>query len=179
MFDIYTRLFMGGLLWEFRHKKKMRVENMDKKITMTRSRMINLIALIVFAVLLQGCASTLKLDPKALNGQKEIYQEGVEAIISVKKTLVAIRPSSDTYSSENRPTIVVSVFNGTAEPFNLSTEDIHVSVDGQPLKVFTYNELVAEIKHKQKWDAIAVALGGAAQSHERCKRRLHLSFRHL
>lgn len=126
--------------------------------------MKNLLTIAILGILLQGCASTLKLDPRALDGQQEVYQEGVEAIISSKKALVAIRPSANTYSSEIRPTIVVTVLNGTEETFNFSTEDVHVFVDGVPHKVFTYDELVAEVKRQQAWAAFAAALNGAAQS---------------
>lgn len=126
--------------------------------------MNKILMLAIFALFLQGCASTLKLDPQALDGQQEVYQEGVEAIISPKKALVAIRPSANTYSSEGRPTIVVTVLNGTDESFNFSTEDMQVFVDEAPHKVFTYDELVAEVKRKQAWAAFAAALNGAAQS---------------
>jgi hypothetical protein len=93
--------------------------------------------------------STLKLVPRALNGQQKIYQEGVEAVISRKKARVSVRPSADTYSSERRPTIVVSVY-GTEKPFDFSTEDIKVFVDGNPHRVFTYDELAAEINERHK-----------------------------
>lgn len=122
------------------------------------------ITILVSCALIQGCASTLKIDPQALEGQQEIYQEGVEAVISPKNALVAIRPSTNTYSSEGRPTFVVSVLNGTETSFNFSTEDIQVFVDGVPHRVFTYDELVAEVKRQQAWAAVAAALNGAAQS---------------
>ncbi|ARM30715.1 hypothetical protein [Prosthecochloris sp. HL-130-GSB] len=115
-------------------------------------------------LLLQGCASTLQLDPQAYDGQEMIYQEGVEAIMSQKKALVAIRPEAITYSSEDRPTIVITVQNGTMKPFDFSTENVQVFVDGEPHKVFTYDELVSEVKRKQTWSAIAAALSGVARS---------------
>lgn len=126
--------------------------------------MKNLIVTLVLCALIQGCASTLKIDPQALDGQQEIYQDGIEAVISPKNALVTIRPSTNTYSSEGRPTFVVSVLNGTEESFNFSTEDIHVFVDGVPHKVFTYDELVAEVKRQQAWAAVATAINGAVQS---------------
>jgi len=126
--------------------------------------MKNLLLVLASCLLIQGCASTLRIDPQTLDGQQEIFQEGVEAVLSPKKALVAIRSTTNTYSSESRPTFVVSVQNGTKDPFNFSTEDIQVFVDGQPHKVFTYDELVAEIKRQQAWAAFAVALNGAAQS---------------
>lgn len=113
---------------------------------------------------LQGCATTLSLNPIAIEGQKEIYQEGTKTLISPKKSLVAIRPSTNTYQSVQRPVLVVSVLNGTDKPFNFSTEDIEVYVDNNPLKVFTYDELVAEVEKQRAFAAFAVALGGVAQS---------------
>lgn len=131
---------------------------------MTKSAMNKLLSITILGLFLQGCASTLQLDPEALDGQEQVYQEGVEAIISPKKALVAIRPQAKTYSSEDRPIIVITVLNGTQEPFDFSTEDVHVFLDGEPHKVFTYDELVAEIKREKTWAAIAVAISGAAQS---------------
>jgi len=66
----------------------------------------------VLCVLIQGCvtSSTLRLDPQALTGQKEVSQEGVDTVVSEKKVRVTVRSSTDTYSSEDRPTIVVSVY---------------------------------------------------------------------
>jgi len=122
------------------------------------------IAAICLAVLLGGCVSTLTLQPTVLDGQQRIYQQGIESVISTKKVVVAIRPSSSTFKSQARPTVIISVFNRTDEPFDLSTEDIEAFADGHPLKVFTYEELTAEIKSRQAWAAVAAALNGAAQS---------------
>ena len=112
--------------------------------------MKNIIFAFILCLLIQGCASTLtlKLDPQALNGQKEISQEGAKAVISQKKVDVTIRPSADAYSLEDRPAIVVSVYS-MEEPFNFSTGDIQVFVDGNPHRVFTYDELVADIKEQE------------------------------
>ena len=114
--------------------------------------MKNIIFAFVLCLLIQGCASTLsmfKIDPQALNGQEAISQEGVKAVISQKKARVTIQPSANTYSSEDRPSIVVSVY-ATKEPFNFSTKDIQVFVDGNPHRVFTYDELVADIKEQER-----------------------------
>jgi len=58
----------------------------------------------------------------------------------------------------------VSVLNGTEKPFNFSTEDIDVYVDNKPIKVFTYDEPVAEVKRQRAFAAFAIALSGVAQS---------------
>jgi hypothetical protein len=126
--------------------------------------MKNMILALSLFFLLQGCATTLRLDPIASDGQQEIFQEGVKTLFSTKQSLVAIRPSTSTYLSTQRPTMVVSVLNGTETPFNFSTEDIMVFADGQPVRVFSYDELIAEIRTRQAWAALSVAMSGAAQS---------------
>ena len=85
--------------------------------------------------------------------------------MSAKNSLVTIRPSANTFQSEQRPSLVVSVTNGTDESYNFSSDDIRASVNGQSVKVFTYEELVAEVKSQQAWAILGAALGGAAQSY--------------
>ncbi|ASQ90241.1 hypothetical protein CHL67_04280 [Prosthecochloris sp. GSB1] len=114
----------------------------------------------ILGLLLQGCSatSTLKLDPQTLDNQHKVLQDGVEAIISTKKALVAVRPGAETYSSQGRPTIVVTVLNGAEEPFDFSSDDVRVLVDGKPHKVFSCNELVAEAERLREGATIAAAL---------------------
>ena len=103
----------------------------------------------LFVIFFSGCATTYKLDPQAQKGQQAVYRDGVETMLSKKKANVAVRSSTNTYSSDNRPTIIVSVFNKTNRSFNFSTENIKVFVDGKAHKVFTYDELVDEVKTKE------------------------------
>ena len=93
-----------------------------------------------------------------------MYKDGTEVILSKKRSVVAIRPSANTYRSEQRPTFVVSVLNTTDRPITFSTENIVASVGGAPLKVFTYEELVAEVESQRTWAVIGAALSGAAAS---------------
>ena len=100
------------------------------------------------SVLMLGCVTTstvLKLDPLTLDGQKHTKQEGLKTIVSAKNVQVTMRPTTDTYSPEDRPKLVFSV-KSTAGSFTFSPKNIQVFVDGNPHKVFTYNELVADIK---------------------------------
>jgi hypothetical protein len=105
----------------------------------------------VLCVLMSGCVtiSTLRLDPQPLTGQKKVSQEGVSAVVSEKKVTVTVRPSTDTYSSEDRPRLVVGVYS-TEGSFTFSTNNIQVFVDGNPHRVFTYDELVADVMHQEK-----------------------------
>ena len=105
----------------------------------------------VLCLLMMGCVtiSTLKFDPQALDGQETISKDGVEAVISQKKVKVTVQPAVDTYTSQDRPTIAVSVYGGE-EAFNFSTEDIQVFVDGNPHGIIPYDELVKEIENREK-----------------------------
>ncbi len=125
---------------------------------MKRGVMNRLTIVAILGLLFQGCVSTLRLDPMALDGQHKVRQDGAESIISTKKALVAIRPGAEAYSSERRPTIVVTVLNSTEEPFSFSIDDVQVFVDGEPHKVLTYDEAVAEVKPEQAGETIAAAL---------------------
>lgn len=126
--------------------------------------MYRLILIPVIGLLIQGCGSTLKLDPEPLKGQKQVYNNGNEVIISNKKSKVAVSSLTTTYSSEDHPKIFVALKNSTTRPYNFSTENIQVFIDGKPHKVFTYNELVDQIETKQKWAAFGAALSAAGRS---------------
>ncbi len=118
----------------------------------------------IACLVLTGCASTLRVQPVAGQDQHTIYKDGTEAIVSKKRSVVAVRPSNNTHTSEQRPTFVVSVINGTDKPIVFSTENITASASGSPLKVFSYDELVAEVENQRMWAAVGAALSGAAQS---------------
>ncbi|MBF0586278.1 hypothetical protein INT08_02130 [Prosthecochloris sp. N3] len=105
-------------------------------------------------MLLHGCASPsplLTLEPLVLNGQQEVSREGKRTVISTGNVLVAIRPGAGTYSSEDHPVLVITVVNGTDDPFTFSSRHIQVSVDGHPHKVYTCDEMVEAIQQKKDW----------------------------
>lgn len=118
----------------------------------------------IVCLALSGCASTLRVQPVAGPDQQTMYIDGTEAIVSKKRSVVAVRPSSNTYTSEQRPTFIVSVFNGTEKPIVFSTEDITASAAGTLLKVFSYDELVAEVENQRNRAVVAAALSAMAQS---------------
>jgi hypothetical protein len=128
--------------------------------------MKNIIFTFVLCLLIQGYVSaetTMKLVPQVLNGQKIITQENSEAIISHKKSSVALRPPPAGYSSEGRPMILVSVY-GIGKSFDFSTEDIQVFVDGKPHGLITYDKWVGDIKQRQANELTAIESKYAALS---------------
>jgi hypothetical protein len=134
--------------------------------------MKNIIFAFVLCLLIQGYVSaetTMKLVPQVLNGQKIITQENSEAIISHKKSSVALRPPPDGYSSEGRPMILVSVYGGIGKSFDFSTEDIQVFVDGKPHGLITYDKWVGDIKQGQASELTAIESKYAALSRDAAK----------
>jgi len=133
--------------------------------------MKNIIFTFVLCLLIQGYVSaetTMKLVPQVLNGQKIITQENSEAIISHKKSSVALRPPPDGYSSEGRPMILVNVY-GIGKSFDFSTEDIQVFVDGKPHGLITYDKWVGDIKQRQANELTAIESKYAALSRNAAK----------
>ena len=106
---------------------------------------------IVLCLLMLGCVTTsmLKLDPLTLDGQKKSTKDGFKTVTSEKNVHVTIRSATDVYTSEDRPKILVSVYS-TAGAFTFSPKNIQVFVDGNPHHVLTYDELVADVKEKEK-----------------------------
>lgn len=108
-------------------------------------------SIIVLCFLLYGCSSTktITIKPQALDGQHMVVQDGFRTVLSPKKVLVAVRSGSHIYLSEGRPTFVVTVANSLNEPFEFSTENIQVFIDDKPHHVFTYDELVEDVRSQQ------------------------------
>lgn len=117
---------------------------------------------------LQGCATYGSLTAVPRNGERSIYKDGRNTLTSVKLNTVAVTPNSDRVKSGERGDFTIAVNNGTTADVVFSTDDISAqsSADGRtaPLKVYSYNELVAEEKKRQAWAAFAVAMAGAANS---------------
>ena len=61
--------------------------------------------------------------------------------------------------------IFVVANNTRSAPFNVSTTSFGVTVDGEPAKVFTYEELRAAEIRSRNIALVATALGGAAQAY--------------
>lgn len=117
---------------------------------------------------LQGCATYGSLAAVPTNGERSIYKDGRNTLTSVKLNTVAVTPNSDRVKSGDRGDFTIAVNNGTTDDIVFSTEDITAqrssSGHTEPLKVYSYEDLVAEEKKRQAWAAFAVALAGAANS---------------
>lgn len=113
-----------------------------------RGKMRNLLYLAISLFFLSGCSASLKMSPIASEGQDTFFEKGTESLRSTKKAIVELRPVQDGYKSEERNTFAISVYNATHNPFKFSTNNILASVNGQRLKVYSYEELVSEVMNE-------------------------------
>jgi hypothetical protein len=121
-------------------------------------------ALALCVVLFAGCASQIRVDPVLLDDQERIYRDGVPAVISRKGLVVVAAPVKVIREGKEQPKFIVSVSNTSSSQFDIDTSNVVASVDGLPLKVFTYEEVADSIKSQQAWAAFAVAFSGGMEA---------------
>jgi len=71
----------------------------------------------------------------------------------------------------NRPMYAIAFYNGGNEPVNIGLEDIRATKDGQPLRLFSVEELERQAKKKAWWTQFGMAMlggfGAAAAASQR------------
>jgi len=67
------------------------------------------------------------------------------------------------------------VFNGTDVPVNFDVTDVSAQVGGQPLGVFTVDQLISRAKNRKTWSQIGVALIGGLGAAVAASQRDHYS----
>lgn len=117
---------------------------------------------------MQGCATYGKVSGIASEGQKSIFKDGRNTLLSIKQNTVAVAPKDETVTSGQRGDFIIAVNNGTSQDIIFSSADVtaFTNINSQltMLKVFGYDELVAEEKKRQKRAAFAAALQGVSDS---------------
>lgn len=126
--------------------------------------MKNIVCLIILSLASCGCATNLRISPVMLDNQFSAYKGGAMVVLLQQENLVTIRALKENIFHYERPTFIVAVRNTTNTPFNFSTENISISVDKNTLKVFSYEELVAEIEAQRRNMAIIAALGALGRT---------------
>jgi hypothetical protein len=128
------------------------------------------LTLIVGVLMITGCSTSGKISGVPSAGQKSIYKDGRQTLVSVKRNTVVIAPSSGTVTSGKRGNFVIGVKNGTSRDVLFSAQNVTAtSTDIKTgktasLKVYNYDTLVKEEKTRQAWSAVASAMQGAADS---------------
>jgi len=123
-----------------------------------------LFALVALVLVLQGCVTTIGIKSNPSDQQTTMYESGAKAVVSAKTNIVAVRPVSQSFKSNKKPSFVVTIQNGTSNQINFSTENISARNNNKLIKVFTYDELVAEVEKQKAIQAFATALAGAGRA---------------
>jgi hypothetical protein len=110
---------------------------------------------------------TVRFEAKP--SQQAMTRDGQPALISQKKsTLVMIRPARRRFSSGDRPVFVVAIHNLTKAPLDFHVRDVAVTqVAGETsvaMKVFSYEDLVAEEESRQVMTALLVGAAAGANA---------------
>lgn len=61
---------------------------------------------------------------------------------------------------KNRPMFAIAFYNAGREPVNIGPENIHVTSNGEPLTVFSVEELQRQAKNDAFWKQFSLALAG-------------------
>ena len=128
--------------------------------------MLRLFAAMAASALLVACASPERVELSAGPNQQSIIRHGVPALISEKKHVVMLRPSTRLVQAGSRPAFTVVVRNNGRSPITLHETSIRAeqAVKGKAVavRVFRYDELVQEEQNRQTMAAFGAALSGAA-----------------
>lgn len=134
--------------------------------------MIRLLGLVFALVLVTACGTTMprRLDLVASNEQQVFYRDG----ISCSTTEFALDNNSDPQIglgicgvplSASRGRIDVWLQNNADRPVTLADTDVSIELDGIPLEMLRYDDLLAEEKSRQNWQAFAAGLAAGANAY--------------
>src|SRR5918993_598157 len=73
----------------------------------------------------------------------------------------------------NRPMYAVAFYNAGPDPVNIGLEDIHVTKDGEALRVFSVQELERQAKQKAWWTQFGMAMLGGLSAGVAASQRNH------
>lgn len=86
------------------------------------------------------------------------YVKGVPTL-DLQQRLGAVQLRSFGFHNK-RPVFAIAFYNAGQEPVNVGPENIHVTSNGQPLTVFSVEELQRQEKNNAFWTTFALAMAG-------------------
>ncbi len=119
-------------------------------------------------IILSGCTTYGFLEPCVNTSTQEMmYSNGQRAVISkLNNTAIVVVPTS--FKSGERMRVYVQTANRTNEKFDFDSKSVSADTgslaERKVLRVYTYDELVAEERSRQAWAAFAIALSGISNS---------------
>lgn len=122
---------------------------------------------LVAICLLAGCATRMgALTPGDANYESVIWQDGRPALVSESEKYTAlILPAAQVTPVGERLSFTLAVLNNSADPINLTQEDVSVTLgDGRNIKVMTDTDLAKEANRDVAWQRFAAALSNAGDA---------------
>lgn len=123
-----------------------------------------LAACAAISLLLTGCASQLSIQAQPAAEHQTVYVAGQPVMLSDKQYSVAVSPSSSRAMSNESLSFLVYLTNTHGEPVNFGPGNIRASLNGQPVKVFTHEEVLAQMERERDSQALSAALAGLGQA---------------
>lgn len=113
-----------------------------------------------------GCAAQMdRVVLTASDGQKELVRDGTPSLISEKQHVVLLRPVANRQERSGRPRFVLAVLNRGKAPLTVHVRDVSArNANGkfESIRIYTYEELTAEVENKKKVALALAIIGGAA-----------------
>src|SRR4051812_49377763 len=125
---------------------------------------MRVVLVFLVAALAAACVTTESVQFRPKAQQEALVRDGQAALISRRKSsLILIKPAARQFQSGARPVFIVGITNLTNAPLEFRMGNIEVAQivnqQAMPLKVFTYEDLLAEEKNRQ---IAAAIIGGVA-----------------
>lgn len=86
-------------------------------------------------------------------------RDGEPTLLSTQKQVVMLRPATAVTRHGARPAFVIAVYNRSNRPVELRMAGITAAQTGltanaNPIHVYSYDELTAEVRRKQAWASV-------------------------
>ena len=129
--------------------------NGSRRITSQEFRLIpHLFA--ITALSLGGCAMGPSAPPAPSyritpieHSDTRLLEHATAASIKDEHSVVTIRPDFDSVNASTRPSFSIVVVNAGSAPFSFGVRNIGVRYNGEPVKVLSESELVAEVERQK------------------------------
>jgi hypothetical protein len=127
------------------------------------------VIVVAFALSCAACMQQETVRFQAKAQQQAFVRDGRPALVSQKtNSIILIRPAARQIAAGGRPVFVVGIRNLTKTPVDFIVRNVEVmQVAGTqtvPLKVFSYEELVAEERTRQVVEAVLVGTAAGLNS---------------
>ncbi len=122
------------------------------------------IVALLCAIAFSSQAAAYQIEPLPATGQELRYERGEAMVVSrASGTTVRVLPHAN--GPHGRIMFTVLVFNQTTASFNFGYENVAISNDKGPVRLFTLEDMKREALKSARWKAAAVVMAAGLQSY--------------